>query len=207
MRARVAGAGLLVGLFAGSGPLAAQTTAPEERRQDYTWGIGVSVGVVLPDGDGEFTLAGTVRRRIGGGRSQPPDTQGTRPPAWTWERREGESHGGAQAYLEGELGYWKRSATGGDDRDVLAGVNLVGVVPTRRIDLSLGVGFGVHFTDFQAGTPSATGDTRFGGNLQFGVELHASNRIGIFGVGRIDLLEGDRHRQQSKILGGVRLKL
>jgi hypothetical protein len=73
------------------------------------------------------------------------------------------------------------------------------------VDMFLGVGFGAHFIDVTAGASSQS-DTRLGGNLQFGVEVHPWERAGFFGVGRVDQLQGDRNRQQSKIWGGVRLR-
>ena len=89
------------------------------------------------------------------------------------------------------------------------GANLVGAVPTRAADIYIGVGFGAHFTDatlIKSASRSTVSKTRFGANLQFGVEVRVSERFGLFGVGRVDYVSGARNRQQSKVSGGVRYR-
>jgi hypothetical protein len=66
----------------------------------------------------------------------------------------------------------------------------------------------MHFTD---STPLSTGisesDSRLGGNLQFGVDIRVSHRLAVFGLGRFDILKGDINNQQTKVVGGLRLRL
>jgi hypothetical protein len=153
------------------------------------WALGVGAGIVQSDEAGETYLSANLRHRLGtrGEVATPKD--------------------GLHAYVEGEVGYWKGETKAIRDKDLLVGVNLVGVVPTRVADLFMGVGFGVHFTDTKllgAGEPD-TSETRFGGNAQFGVEVRATDHVGIFGTGRLDFLSGERNRQQNKIWGGLRV--
>ena len=173
---------------------AASGTAPEpgeDRPLEPGWALAAGAGIVQSDEAGEIYWSANLRRRLG--------TRG--------EREEVTApKDGLHAYVEGEVGYWKGETTTTKDKDLLVGVNIVGVVPTRVAELFMGVGFGVHFTDSDlvGASHADTSDTRFGGNAQFGVEVRATDRLGIFGAGRLDFLSGERNRQQNKIWGGLR---
>jgi hypothetical protein len=183
---------LLLASAPGAWAQAATGAAPqpgEDRPLEPGWALGVGAGIVQSDQAGETYLSANLRRRLGtrGDVATPKD--------------------GLHAYVEGEVGYWKGETKAIRDKDLLVGVNLVGVVPTHVADLFMGVGFGVHFTDTRllgAGAPDAS-ETRFGGNAQFGVEVRATDHVGIFGTGRLDFLSGERNRQQNKIWGGLRV--
>jgi len=162
----------------------------EDRPLEPGWALGAGVGIVQSDEAGETYWSGNLRRRLG--------TRG--------ERSElSAPKDGLHAFVEGEVGYWKGDTPTTRDKDLLVGVNLVGVVPTPVADLFMGVGFGVHFTRYELlGVSAPVSETRPGGNAQFGVEVRATHKLGIFGAGRLDFLSGERNRQQNKIWGGLR---
>jgi hypothetical protein len=197
-------AGLLLAFAA---PLAgAQDTPPQaaESRAEHRWGLGLGPGVVYTDGEGDAYFSINLRRRVGGGSS---DKQEKETQAQKTGFRMGESREGLRAFVEAEYGWFKRTDTSGiEDKDQLVGLNLVGVIPARAVDVFLGIGFGVHFTSTTPVGGATTDETRVGGNAQFGVELNLSERVGAFGVGRVDFLEGERLGQQSKIWAGLRFR-
>jgi hypothetical protein len=174
---------------------AATGTAPqpgEDRPLEPGWALGAGAGIVQTDEAGETYLSANLRRRLGT-RAERGEVVAPKD--------------GLHAFVEGEVGYWKGETLTIKDKDLLVGVNLVGVVPTRVADLFMGIGFGVHFTDSEVLGVGAlnTSETRFGGNAQFGVEVRATGKLGIFGAGRLDFLSGERNRQQNKIWGGLRV--
>lgn len=160
--------------------------------------FGIGAGIVKPDGDGEFYLTANLRIPLGG------RDDGNR------DRRRQE--GGIKAYLEPEIGYWERSDDVLDTTDLYGGLNLVGVVPGRTVDYFFGVGFGVH--SFDNTVDSSLGlddfdddDTRFGGNFHVGLDVHVTDHVALFGVGRLDLLEGGEFDDsQTKVFGGLRFQ-
>ncbi|MEM7048977.1 MAG: hypothetical protein AAF604_04925 [Acidobacteriota bacterium] len=167
--------------------------------------LGLGLGLADPDDidSAEIYYSAALRFRIGRQYDEPVwdgDSYRGRPPADT----------GIRGYLEPEISYWSSSDDGVDESDLLVGVNLIGVVPTRSADYFLGVGFGVHFLDAEVddGTVDIDdSDEAIGGNLQVGVDVNISENAALFGTGRIDLLEGDRNERQTKIYVGVRFKL
>ncbi len=165
----------------------------DDRDLDSAWALGLGIGIVQPDVENETYFSANLRRQLGP-RRESGDANN--------------SNTGLKGYLEGEVGYWKGETATTKDKDLLVGVNLIGAVPTRIVDLYLGVGFGVHFVDetFTSGSQVVDGsDTRFGGNAQFGVEVKAAEHVGVFGNGRLDFLSGsNRNRQYNKIWGGLR---
>ncbi len=176
---------------------AAGGTAPEpgeDQPLEFAWALGLGAGIVQPDTQSETYWSANLRRRLGqrGERTSVTSSSST----------------GLHAYVEGEVGYWKGETATSKDKDLLIGANLIGEVPTKVVSLYLGVGFGVHFVDeeyFVDAVHVDHSDTRFGGNAQFGVEVKASDRVGIFGNGRLDFLSGStRNRQYNKIWGGLR---
>lgn len=203
----VATASLLI--FAGGTALAQQTSGQNdqqeryEQRHDRDLRLGLGIGLVKPDSDAEAYLSAALRFRIGHNAEEPVwdgDSYRGRPPADT----------GIRGYLEPEISYWKRSQRNNDLTDLLVGVNLIGVVPTRGADFSLGVGFGYHFFDsefIQNAVLVKDDDDRLGGNLQVGVDVNLSKRLALFGTGRLDILEGTRDNRQTKVYVGLRFRL
>lgn len=208
---------LVVGLFALALLAGAGTAAAQSGYDDYEssrWSIGLGAGLVEPDGDSEIYYMANLRWRITGrdgrGRSYSDDPNQEhyrgRPPG-------GEYGGGIRGYLEPEIGYWETSDRDSDYEDLMVGLNLVGVVPTRAADFFIGVGFGLHQTDGKAiirdDSGNAVGrldfdESRLGGNIQVGVEIKLSQSTGIFGLGRLDILEDQPNERLTKIVGGVR---
>ena len=123
------------------------------------------------------------------------------------------SDAGIRGFIEPEISYWERSEEDRQAEDLLLGLNLVGVVPTRSADFFFGVGFGFHFLDGETVLRDNLGrviarqdlkDERLGGNVQVGVELHISESTGLFGSGRLDILEDKPFDRQTKVWGGIR---
>lgn len=144
---------------------------------DREWSVGLGAGIVVPDKSTETYLAANLRRFVG-------------------VRKQG-----VRGIVEAEVGYWKGTAGASRYRDLLLGVNLVASVPTGSADIFIGVGFGEHFTKLADETRA-----RFGANIHFGVEMPIGERFGAFGAGRIDFVQGEPHRQQAKMWGGVRAR-
>jgi hypothetical protein len=185
-------------LLGAAHPLAAEqqpTTEPGQR----PWSLGLGAGVISSASQGDAYFSVNLRRRVG----RPRDGDTAERTGFRMTPR-GE---GLRAYLELEFGRFERESDRFVDRDHLLGLNVVGVVPARAVDIFLGVGFGAHqFETRTRATGATTDDVRLGGNAQFGVELNLGGRAGLFGVGRVDFLEGELLGQQSKVWGGVRLR-
>jgi Outer membrane protein beta-barrel domain len=174
-----------------------------EQHRDRDLRLGLGIGLVKPDGDAEPYLSAALRFRVGHVAEEPVwdgDSYRGRPPADT----------GIRGYLEPEISYWSRSQHNNDLTDLLLGINLIGVVPTRGADFSLGVGFGYHFFDsefIQNSVLVKDNDDRLGGNLQVGVDVNLNKTLALFGTGRLDILEGTRDNRQTKVYVGLRFKL
>ncbi len=123
------------------------------------------------------------------------------------------------AYLEPEIGYWERgvripvgdgATANSDSSDMMVGLNVLGVVPFRRVDYFFGAGIGIHF--FDAGLDAAgvdlSSDETFGVNIQVGIDVHLTDSLGFFGLMRLDLIEEAAGAQvgeeQAKIWVGLR---
>jgi hypothetical protein len=193
-------------LLLGAGGARAQDDGRDEGR-DLQLGLGI--GLVDPEDSESSEVYGSaaLRIRIGGGGGEAGDGQ------WDGDHYRGrpphDRSGGIVGYLEPEIGHWQGGGANEDFEDLLAGINLVGVVPTRTADYYLGVGFGVHFFDAELRTPAGVlqeDDERFGGNLHVGVDVNLSPNTALFGTGRVDLLEGDVAERQTKVYAGLRLK-
>lgn len=194
-------------LLLGAGSARAQGDNGRDEGRDVQLGLGL--GLVDPEDSQSSEVYGSasLRIRIGGGGGDAGEGQ------WDGDHYRGrpphDRSGGIVGYLEPEVGYWQGGGDNEDFEDLLAGVNLVGVVPTRTADYYLGVGFGVHFFDAELRTPGGViqaDDERFGGNLHVGVDVNLSPNTALFGTGRIDLLEGDVAERQTKVYAGLRLK-
>jgi hypothetical protein len=171
--------------------------APALAEEDYgdydeggaeRFGLGLGVGLVDTDLGTEPYFTAGLRIRLGG------------------DDRYERTQAGILGYLEPEIGYWE-----GDNNtsDLLVGVNLIGVVPFRRVDYHFGVGAGVHFLD--TAEVDATGVTlaedieeKFGLNGQFGIDIELTEAASLFGTGRFDLVEGTEDDLQEKLYIGVR---
>ncbi len=123
------------------------------------------------------------------------------------------------AYLEPEIGYWERGVripltAGGtassDSSDTLLGINILGVVPFRKVDYFFGAGIGMHFFDvgIDPGNVDLGSDETFGVNIQVGIDVHVTDNLGVFGLLRLDLIEDVVGQQigeeQAKIVLGLR---
>jgi len=186
--------------------LADSPDKPAANRDELSpWALGVGLGLVRSSDQGDLYFAASLRRRIHF-RMPAADPSADAPgPAGGADTEQGRP---GRVYVEPEVGYWKRSENGLDEKDLLVGVNLVGVVPTRAFDLFLGAGFGTHFHEQdvpESGVVSTVKEKRFGANVQFGVEADLSRSVGIFGVGRVDIVQ-DKPSQQSKVWGGLRFR-
>ncbi len=157
---------------------------------------------------------------IGGGLVRPEDgetepylTASFRIPLGKNKNRKG---GGLRGFLEPEIGFWELSRGFGSDdtegADMLnIGINLLGVAATRGVDYWIGVGFGFYQENRTirgggVGTVFDEDSSNFGGNLQVGVDVSIGPRVGLFGAGRLDLVDSDFYDTQLKIYGGLRFK-
>ncbi len=190
------------------------------------FGLGLGAGIVLPNDegneDGEIYFSANFRWRIfdRGEDSNGRDT--TRGDAYNERHNRSHDRGrypgtatdsGIRGYIEPEIGYWSRSDDDSDVDDLMVGINLVGVVPTRSADFFVGVGFALHQISGDIVRRNGGGvvidnleldDDRLGANVHVGVELHLTENVGIFGTGRLDILEDEPFDRQTKIWGGIR---
>jgi hypothetical protein len=166
-------------------------TDPGEDSPKLLWALGAGAGVVDPETTAATYWSLTLRRRLGRKPGEDPAVP----------------EAGLRAYLEAEYGHFSSTTGATEIKDDFVGLNLVGVVPARVVDIFLGIGFGPHFQTTTVGSGAAstsTDATHFGANAQFGVELKAGVRVGFFGAGRLDVVSGTVGSRQSKIWGGVR---
>ena len=200
----------------------------EDEYSENRFAFGIGAGIVLPNDEGrdngEIYYSANFRWRIFD-RNRDDDYDRNDKSGDAYNERHNRRHNrgrypgdrgdaGIRGYIEPEIGYWKRSDDEtGEAEDMHFGVNLVGVVPTRSADFFVGVGFGYHFLDGEVFRRNSAGtiveivdasDDRLGANLQVGVELHVSESFGIFGAGRLDILEDEPFDRQTKIWGGLR---
>lgn len=200
MMKRSYGAFLLLLTALVAAPLAAQ----DADRGGYDKALGFGAGVVdAGSGNAEYFTANFRFRIVG------PEADG------------GGSAEGMKGFLEVEAAAWDEDddILDSDIEDFLIGLNLLGVVPFRYVDFFFGGGLGVHFLDvtFRDNDFGDLDDSEdvFGVNFQTGIDVHVSNRLAIFVLARLDLLEdGPTARQdfelfddnQSKIVLGLRFK-
>jgi opacity protein-like surface antigen len=118
-----------------------------------------------------------------------------------------------KGFVEAEVGYWKESELSPElspfESDLTVGVNAIAVYPTRHVDMFFGGGVGAHFLSESASVAaeeSQGNQTKFGTNIQFGIDLNFTEPVAIFALGRYDILQGDILDFQSKILVGLRYK-
>jgi hypothetical protein len=183
----LAAAGLLA-----SGLAMAQTTSTDEPRKEdrddrgaARHSIAVGAGLVNADSQTQTYLMAALRLRLGGRRDNDSDDWRGRPPDT-----------GIRGYFEPEVGYWKAGSDRGNGKDQLIGFNLIGVIPLGSIDSFFGAGAAYHRIDnsILLGLPVASGTaSKLGVDAQFGIDIHLSRSLSIFGAGRFDLVQ-DLHR-------------
>ena len=160
--------------------------------------LGVGVGLNRVGGQGIFYLTGNYRFNWWDDESEDIGTT---------LRSRGRSR--MKSFLEAEVGYWKDSELVPYESELLIGLNIVGVLPTRSVDFFFGGGAGVHFigeSDLMEEDEMLAGGARFGANIQFGVEMNFTDPVGFFALGRYDLLQGDIVDFQAKIIIGTRFR-
>ena len=162
----------------------------QAQSEDKRYALGVGTGLVEPLDEVEPYFMASLRVRAGKKQESSGDT-------------------GITGWIEPEIGYWEtsddESRAGGSD--LLAGVNLIGVVPLGNVDSFFGVGAGVHWIDaaLVEDDPFLTGtDTKFGANAQFGLDLYMTDTVSAFGAGRFDLVQGTVDKVQTKVYLGIR---
>jgi len=160
------------------------------------YALAVGVGLVQPTGQTENYYMAALRIRL---------------------NREDEDNGGGagrdrgfQGYLEPEIGYWKSTDRLIKGSDTLLGINLIGSFPFSTAETFLGAGVGAHFVDADVLRSDASlsgSQTKLGANAQFGIDLHITRALTVFGTGRFDLVQGAKDNVQSKIYLGLRAHL
>jgi hypothetical protein len=199
MTSALLGAALLAANLA-----SAQSSVSDRDRDDNgepatpNYAVAVGGGLVQPSGQTENYYTASLRIRLnrddednGGGGG-------------------GRRDRGIQGYLEPEIGYWKSTDDLIKGGDTLVGVNLIGAFPFASAETFLGAGVGAHFVDSSAlrSDPTLKGSqTKLGANAQFGIDLHVTRRLTVFGAGRFDLVQGAKDNVQSKIYLGLRARL
>ena len=161
------------------------------------YALSVGVGLVQPTGQTENYYMAALRIRL---NREDEDNSGGG----------GRRESGIQGYLEPEVGYWKSTDNRIQGKDTLVGVNLIGAFPFASAETFLGAGVGAHFVDASVlrSDASLTGSqTKLGANAQFGIDLHVTRTLTVFGAGRFDLVQGAKDNVQSKIYLGLRARL
>lgn len=179
--------------------LVAGTASAQERELDrFAFGIGiglVDLSDTIDDESTETYITASFRILLG-------DKD---------KRRDDQS---IIAYVEPELGYWEA-----DDRipldnvrasqsDFMFGVNIVGVVPFDKVDYFFGAGLAIHSFDADLAVGNVTvdaSDDSFGVNIHTGIDVHIGEKVDVYGLLRLDLVE-DVQEEQAKIVLGVRFR-
>jgi hypothetical protein len=168
---------------------------PEPRR----WSFGLAVGLVelgdnviegqqiVSDDDVETYFAASLRIPFGDRRAH-----------------DGPARRGFRSYLEPEVGYWDGDA----GSDFLLGLNIVGAVPYNSVEFFIGGGVGIHFLDqpLDSVVIEDFSDEALGVNAHFGVDVSISEMVAFYGVGRFDVVDGDRDELEGKAYLGIRFR-
>lgn len=178
-------AALAVTMLLAGAPAFAQDDDDEYDDDRDNFALAVGLGLVEPETDEvETYLMAALRIRAGRGEDR------------------GRRSGGIEGYLEPEVGYWENDAGASD---LLAGVNLIGVLPLGAVDSFFGVGAGIHWIDAELlGVEGNDSETKFGANAQFGIDLALGESWSAFGAGRYDLVQDSADDIQGKIYLGLR---
>ena len=92
----------------------------------------------------------------------------------------------------------------------MIGVNIIGSIPFNAVDFFVGAGAAIHmletdaFTDSDGMTVAATDDDAFGVNAQFGVDVHLTENVTVFGTGRFDIVDDSSDSLEAKVYLGLR---
>ena len=179
--------------------LAAPALAQDDEEGRFSVGLGA--GMVESSGSSDPYVTANFRARIG--RRNAGD----------------ERQGSVFGFVEPEIGRWSRDRNGIDSTDTLVGVNLGGAVRLRSFEYFIAGGVGYHMIDRDVRTATrvvSISDDSIGVNAQFGFDVRLTDVVGLFGVGRFDLVEVDDNPaitsadkspddQQTKVYLGVRL--
>lgn len=93
---------------------------------------------------------------------------------------------GLRGYLEPEIGVWD----GATKSDTMIGVNVIGSIPFNAVDFFVGAGVGLHMLEQDAvGSIPASDEDAIGVNAQFGVDVHLTETVTVFGTGRFDIID------------------
>lgn len=202
-------------LLLGGGGASAQDDRGDRDDDGRDVHLGLGVGLVDPEDSesAEVYYSASLRIRLGRGADFDEEEGQWEGDHYRGRPPRGGDSAGIRGYIEPEVAYWSGGGDNEDIEDLLAGVNLVGVVPTRGADYFLGVGFGVHFFDAElrrevggVDTVIVDDDTHLGGNLQVGVDVNIGDNAALFGTGRVDILEGEIAERQTKVFVGIRFK-
>jgi hypothetical protein len=118
--------------------------------------------------------------------------------------RAGRHGSGYRGYLEPEVGYWENDS----QTDMLLGLNILGATPIGGVEFFVGGGIGLHFIDTTIEQFDIDeSESALGVNAQFGVDVLISDRVSLFGMGRFDLIDGDRgDNLETKAAVGLRFR-
>ena len=188
---------ILLSLFATLLPGAAEAQHGNELDR---FGIGIGIGLVdlsdsIDDSSTETYIAASFRVLLG-----------------DKDKKRDDSH--VVAYLEPEISYWESDnrlplTTGGSvvnsQSDLMIGLNIIGVVPFDRVNYFIGAGLSIHSFDSGLNLDGISIDDEetFGVNIQTGLDVHITDKVDVFGLLRLDLVE-DVQEEQAKIVLGLR---
>ena len=84
-------------------------------------------------------------------------------------------------------------------------------MPLNAVEFFVGGGIGVHFLDVDdvivdGVTVPTDSDEALGVNAQFGVDVSVSRSVGVFAVGRFDLVDDSRDEFEGKAYLGLRFR-
>lgn len=190
-----------VGMLA-SGLVMAQTPGTDDdsrrdERESSHNSIAVGAGLVNADSQTQTYLMAALRLRLGHRRDHDSDDWRGRPPET-----------GIRGYFEPEVGYWKAGSDRGNGKDQLIGFNLIGVIPLGPVDSFFGAGAAYHRIDqsILLGLPVSAGtESKLGVDAQFGIDVHVSRNLSLFGAGRFDLVQDLRRGVEGKGYLGLRI--
>lgn len=179
--------------------VAAPALAQDDEEGRYS--IGLGAGMVQTSGSSDPYFTANLRSRIG------------------YRTAGDERQGSVFGFVEPEVGYWTRDKNGINSKDTLLGVNIGGAVRLRSFEYFIAGGVGYHIINRDArASDISVDDNSIGVNAQFGFDVRLSETVGLFGVGRFDLVQTDDNNavssadkspddQQTKVYLGVRLHL
>ncbi|MEM7349688.1 MAG: outer membrane beta-barrel protein [Acidobacteriota bacterium] len=119
------------------------------------------------------------------------------------------------AYIEPEISYWEADnrlpVPGGtisnSQSDLMVGINIVGVIPFKKVDYFIGAGLAIHSFDvgLDINGVDLDSDETLGVNIHTGLDVHITDKFDVYGLLRLDLVE-DIQEEQAKIVLGLRFR-